>query len=173
MKELIIAVGGKSVPKINYLKEVLKEFGVKSSIKPVDIKSGVSDQPTTSSETKKGSVTRAKRALKEISNADFSLGIEVGYHKTVKYKYEIFCWVTLIDRHLNQISCQSHRFLLPEYHQKILKSGKDLGNNLDGYSKINKDLIDEYIENMIRHRKPFIVGALKDALVRYFKKEDY
>jgi inosine/xanthosine triphosphatase len=173
MEKLTIAVGGTSVPKINYLKEVLKEFGVKSSIKSIEVKSGVSDQPTTSNETKKGSINRAKGALKKINDADFSLGIEVGYHKSIKNKYEMFCWVTVIDKYKHQISGQSHKFLLPEYHQKILNSGKDLGSNLDGYSKKNNNSIDEYIENIIRHRKPFIVGALKDVLVRYFKKEDY
>ncbi|MCX6754775.1 MAG: DUF84 family protein [Candidatus Nomurabacteria bacterium] len=173
MKKLTIAVGTTSLQKISYLKEVLKELEIKSSIKSIDVKSGVSEQPITSSETKKGSINRAKKALKEIKDSYFSLGIEVGYHKYSKDKYEIFCWVTLIDDSGYQISGQSHKFLLPEYHQKFLHSGKYLGDNLDGYSKKNKNFVDVYIEDMIRHRKPFIVGALKDILVRYFKKEDF
>lgn len=173
MEKLTIAVGTTSNQKISYLKEVLKELGVKATIKSIDVKSEVSEQPITSSETKKGSINRAKNALKEIKDIDFSLGIEIGYHKYLKNKYEIFCWVTIIDKQGHQISGQSHTFLLPEYHQNILTEGKYLGDNLDGYSKKIRNSVDIYMEDILRSRKPFIVGALKDVLVRYFKKEDY
>jgi len=173
MKKMIIAVGTTSTQKINYLKEVLKELGIKSAVKSVEVKSEVSDQPTTSGETKTGSINRAKNALEETKNADFGLGIEVGYHKYLKNKYEMFCWATIIDKYGYQISGQSYKFLLPEYHQKILKSGKYLGHNLDGYSKKVKDSIGAHIANMVRHRKPFITSALRDVLIRYLKKEDF
>ena len=132
MKKLTIAVGTTSVQKIGYLKEVLRELGIKSIIKPIEVKSKVSEQPTTSNETKIGSINRAKHALKEIKDADFALGIEVGYHKYLKNKYEIFCWATVVDKQGYKISGQSYKFLLPEYHQKVLKSGKYLGHHLDG-----------------------------------------
>ncbi|MCK9556334.1 MAG: DUF84 family protein [Candidatus Paceibacterota bacterium] len=173
MKKLTIAVGTTSLQKISYLKEVLKELGIKAVIKSIEVKSGISTQPITSKETKIGSINRAKNALKKVENADFALGVEVGYHKYLKNKYEIFCWATIIDKHSHQISGQSYKFSLPEYHQKILKSGKYLGDNLDGYSKKVKDSIGVYIDNAIRHRKPFIISALKDTLVRYLRKEDF
>lgn len=173
MEKIIIAVGTTSSQKISYLKEVLKEIGIKSVIKPIEVESGISEQPITSNETRRGSINRAKNALDKINNASFSLGIEIGYHKYSKGKYEIFCWATIIDRHGNKISRQSHKFLLPEYHQKILASGKYLGDNLDGYFKKIKQPIDAYIEDMIRHRKPFITNSLKNVLIRYLKKEDF
>ncbi len=173
MKKITIAVGTTSVQKINYLKEVLKDLGVKAALEPVKAKSKVSEQPLTSSETKAGSVNRAKHALKETKDADFAIGIEVGYHKYLKNKYEIFCWATIIDKHGYKISGQSYKFLLPEYHQKVLKKGKYLGQHLDGYSKNIKDSIHAYIENILRHRKPFITGAIKNVLIRYLRKEDF
>ncbi|MDO8659303.1 MAG: DUF84 family protein [Candidatus Parcubacteria bacterium] len=173
MEKLIIAVGTTSIQKINYLKEVLKELKIKSVIISTEAQSEVSDQPTTSNETKTGSINRAKNALKEIKEADFALGIEVGYHKYLKNKYEMFCWTTIINKHGHKISSQSHKFLLPEYHQEILNSGKFLGDNLDEFSKKVKDSVGKYMDNMIRHRKPFIINALKDTLVRYFRKEDF
>lgn len=175
MKLLIIAVGTTSTQKISYLREVLKELGIKSVVKSIEVKSGVSDQPITSGETKIGSINRAKNALKEkeIKNADFALGIEVGYHKYLKNKYEMFCWTTIVDKYGHKISSQSHKFLLPEYHQKVLQSSKYLGDNLDGYSIKSKDSIGTYIDNIIRHRKPFITNALKDTLIRYLRKEDF
>jgi len=81
MKKLTIAVGTTSLQKISYLKEVLKELKIKSIIKSVEVKSEVSNQPITSSETKTGSINRAKNALRKIENVDFALGIEVGYQK--------------------------------------------------------------------------------------------
>ena len=173
MKKLTIAVGTTSLQKISYLKEVLKELKIKSIIKSVEVKSEVSNQPITSSETKTGSINRAKNALRKIENVDFALGIEVGYHKYLKNKYKIFCWTTIIDKHGHQISGQSYKFLLPEYHQKILDAGKYLGHNLDGYSKKIKGSISAYIDNIIRHREPFITSALKDVLIRYLRKEDF
>jgi len=173
MKKLTIAIGTISTQKISYLKEVLKEFQIKAVIKPIEVKSEVSDQPTTSKETKIGSINRAKNALKEINNADFSLGIEVGYHKYLKNKYEMFCWATIFNKKGHKISKQSHRFLLPEYHQKILNSGKYLGDNLDSYSKKRKDAIAAHIDNTIRYRKPFIISALEKVIIHFLKKEEF
>lgn len=173
MEKVTIAVGTTSEQKIGYLKEVLKEFGIKSVIKPTEVNSKVSEQPITSNETKKGSINRAKHALEKVKDADFALGIEVGYHKYLKNKYEIFCWVTIVDKYGYQVSGQSYKFLLPEYHQKILSSGKYLGDHLDGYAKKIKDPVHGYIDDMLRYRKPFIISALKDAFAKYLRKEDF
>jgi len=48
-----------------------------------------------------------------------------------------------------------------------------LGNNLYGYAKKTKDPVGVYIDNMVRHRKPFITNAIKDVLTRYLRKEDF
>lgn len=173
MKKIIIAVGTTSPQKIGYLKEVLREIRIKSIIKSVEVKSKVSEQPLTVKETKTGSINRAKHALKEIKDADFALGIEVGYHKYLKNKYEIFCFVTIIDKDGYKISGQSYRFLLPKYHQNILIKNKYLGHNLDGYARKTKNPVHSYIDTMLRYRKPFITSALKDVLVRYLRREDY
>jgi non-canonical (house-cleaning) NTP pyrophosphatase len=173
MKRIKIAVGTTSKQKIGYLEEVLKELKIKADIVSTEAKSLISEQPITANETKKGSINRAKHALKEVKNIDFALGIEVGYHKYLKNKYEMFCWATIIDKNGHKVSGQSYRFLLPIYHQQILKNGKYLADNLDGYKNKGKDSVHKYIEDTLRHRKPFIVSALKDTLVRYLRKEDF
>ena len=101
------------------------------------------------------------------------MGVEVGYHKYLKNKYEIFCWVTAVDNDGCRISSQSHRFVLPEYHQKILSNGKYLGDHLDNYSKNVKNSVGIYLDKMIRSRKPFIISAIRDTLVKYLMKEDF
>jgi len=173
MKILKIALGSVYKQKIDYLKEVLNELGLKASIIPVEVKSGISSQPLTSKETKQGSINRAKEALKKINEAHCGLGIEVGYQKNSSNKYEILCWVTIIDKEGNQISSQSHRFLLPKFHQDILKKKKYLGNYVRDYLKTSNEKIIQEIGIIIRDRKPFIVNALYNALLRYLKHEEF
>ncbi|MEK7659027.1 MAG: DUF84 family protein [Patescibacteria group bacterium] len=138
MDKLKIAVGTTSEAKIKYLKEVLKELKIKADLIPVDAKSGVAEQPKTTEETERGSINRAKSTFKKTKDADFALGIEVGYHKE-KNGYEMFCWVTIIDKTGYQISSQSHKFLLPKYHQEVLNKGMEMSVNLDGYLKDKKE----------------------------------
>lgn len=173
MTTLKIAVGTTSEQKIKYLKEVLKELKIKSEIIAVDIKSGVAEQPKTSEETEQGAINRAKSAFEKAKEADCAIGIEVGYHKNNKGEYEMFCWVAIINKNGYQISSQSHKFLLPKYYQELLKKDIFLGDNLDGYIKDKNNHIEKQIDDIVRHRKPFIENALKHALIRYLKQEDF
>lgn len=173
MEKLTIAVGTTSDQKIKYLKDVLRELKIKSEIIAVDVKSGIAEQPKTSEETERGSINRANGAFKKSKDVDFSIGVEVGYHKNSQKKYEMFCYVTIIDNNGYQISSQSHKFLLPEYYQNILNKEMYLGDNLDGYHKDKKNYIKKHIDDIVRYRAPFIKIALKDALIRYIAREDF
>jgi len=175
METFKIAVGTTSDQKIKYLKEVLKELKIKSEVVAVDVRSGVAEQPKTSDETEQGAINRANGAFEKDKKADFAIGIEVGYHKNSKGEYEMFCWVTIFGKDGYQISSQSHKFLLPKYHQELLKKDIYLGDNLDGYikNKKEKNHIKKHIDEIVRYRKPFIENALKNALIRYLNKEDF
>lgn len=175
MEKLTIALGTTSDQKIQYLKEVLEELKIEATLIPIEVKSGVPDQPKTTEETEQGSVNRAKRVFEKIPEADFAIGIEVGYHKNSKDEYEMFCWVTIIDKNGYQISSQSHKFLLPKYHQGLLNNDLYLGDNLDGYieDEESTSYVKKHIDDIVRYRKPFIENALKDALIRYMQKEDF
>lgn len=173
MKILKIAMGTTYEQKISYLKEALDELDVKAEIIPVEVKSGVSSQPLTSAETKKGSINRAKEALEKINEADLGLGIEIGYEKNSSGKYEMLCWVTIFDKEAKQISVQSHQFLMPVFHQKILKENKYLGDYVREYLKTKNNKIIQEIGIILRDRKPFIINALHNALIHYLKKEEF
>ena len=173
MKKIKIAVGTTSEQKLKYLKEVLKDLKVKAELFPVAAKSGVAEQPKTTGETEKGAINRAIAAANEVKDEDFSIGIEVGYHQE-KQGYEMFCWVAILDKSGYQISSQSHKFLLPKYFQDLLQKDIYLGNNLDGYLQKSKDRKHKkYVDDIVRHRKPFIENALRNALIRYLNKEDF
>ena len=74
-----IAVGTTSNQKLGYLQEILDEFEIKATLIPLDVPSEISEQPISLLETKQGSINRAKNAFEKCNNADFALGIEVGY----------------------------------------------------------------------------------------------
>jgi non-canonical (house-cleaning) NTP pyrophosphatase len=165
MDKFKIAVGTTSEQKLGYLKEVLDELKVKADLITVQAKSGVKEQPKT---------TKEKESFNKNKEADFAIGIEVGYHKE-KNGYEMFCWVTIIDKNGYQISSQSHKFLLPKYFQELLEKDIYLGYNLDGYldNKKRSNDFKEHVDEIVRHRKPFIENALKNALIHYLNKEDF
>ena len=165
-----IAVGTTSPQKIQFLEEVLRELGVIYSLEPVNISSAISDQPTSSKETKQGSINRAKNALVKSQKAVFSLGIEVGYNLNHQGDYEMFCWVTVLDNKGKQISARSHKLLLPAFHQKILKENKYLGEFVRQYLDENSGELEQHIGIIIRDRKPFIQTATKSAILNYFIK---
>lgn len=173
MKKLTIALGTTYKQKIKYLQEILKKLNLQAEIIPLSVESDVASQPLSSSETKKGSINRAKFALAKFKKADFGLGIEIGYEKNSSDKYEMFCWVTILDQKGYQISTQSHQFLMPAFHQQILKENKYLGEHVREYLKGKGNKIEKEIGIILRDRKPFITNALHNALIHYLKKEEF
>src|SRR5258708_33347823 len=105
MKILKIVVGTTSEQKIDYLKEILDEIGIKADIISADVKSEVSNQPITEEETQTGSLNRARSAFEKNINADFGIGIEVGYHKYSNDKYEMFCCSTIFAANEFILTC--------------------------------------------------------------------
>lgn len=173
MKTLKIAVGTTSKQKISYLEEVLHTLKVKNKLSPVAAKSGVSDQPISIKETMKGAFNRARGALTSSLNTDIGIGIEIGYHKEKNSGYQIFCAVTILDKSGYKITSESHKFLLPKYHQEILNKNLQLGQHLEEYIKNNKAKNRKQLHEIIRFRKTFIKNALETALILYLNKEDF
>src|SRR4030065_697752 len=109
-----IAVGTTYIKKIDHLRDVLREIGIKAEIIPTEVESGVSDQPISEGETARGSVNRSRKALKANPSADFGLGIEVGYHSDKNTNYETFCCTSIVDKNNFIQTCFSSRYLLPQ-----------------------------------------------------------
>lgn len=173
MKRYKIAVGTIYEQKIKFLREVLKEIGVKAEVTPVKVKSGVSDQPITQEETSRGSINRARQALEKNPDARFAIGIEVGYHPNSSGKYEMFCCATITDKEKFMKTCFSSRLLLPKYHQNILKKKLYLSEFVRKYSEGKNDPLTSYLRDFIIYRKFLIKEAARNTLLIYLKKEDY
>ena len=173
MKDLVLAVGTVSEQKIGYVKELISEIGLSIKLVPVDVQSGVSSQPLTEEETKKGSINRAKQALENVPSADCGIGIEVGYHKNKKGNYEIFCYSSIIDKDSKILSCSSNRFLMPKFHQDKIKNNLPLGKHVRDYFQRDNHPATQYIAELLRGRKQFIVESVRNALLFYLKKEEF
>lgn len=175
MEKVRIAVGTTSEKKLRFLAEVLKEIGISENVEiiPVSVSSKVSEQPITELETKKGSINRAEAALNQNKNPDLGLGIEAGYHKNKEDKYEIFCYVSIVDKKGVTFSCISHKFLLPKFYHEKLESGDQLCDHLDAYSKDATHPVKKYLGEIIDSRKLIIQDALRQCLVKYFMREEF
>ena len=172
MKLLKIAVGTTSEQKLGYLKEVLAEIGIKAEVIPAKAESGVAEQPTSEEETRQGAIGRAKGALKANPDSDFGLGIEVGYHPNKQGDYEMFCCASIVGKNNFSQTCLSSRFLLPSFHQDILKEGKYLGEYVRKYQEGVNEPVTNYIRELVRGRRPLIMEATRNALLIYLEKDE-
>ena len=151
------------------MQEVLEEMNVNADLTPVEVESGISEQPLTAEETKTGSINRTKNAFSKCKNADMAVGVEVGYHSNDDGNYEILCYATLIDQNGKQFSAESHRLLLPDFHQDVLKENKYLGDYVREFLDENIDEYSQEVGEDIRSRKSFIKASIKAVLTEYFK----
>ena len=175
MDKIKIAVGTTSEYKLSFMKEVLNELNISGDVEIIPIKasSKVSDQPIIEKETKKGSINRAKAALKGVKEAGCGLGIEVGYNKNKEGRYEIFCYATIVDRSKIKISCLSHKFTLPKFHHEKVDSGAYLGNHVRAYYKDATHPVKKYLGEMIDSRKLIIQDAIRQVILRYIMQEEF
>jgi inosine/xanthosine triphosphatase len=167
---LKVAIGTMSEQKIGYVREVFKELQLEVELHPVEVGSGVSEQPLTLEETRHGAENRAKNAFLSHSNLDFSLGIEVGYFLNEKDYFGIHCWASITDATSKLWSKCSDSFLLPRFHQEILKQGLPLGEYVAKYAEECTDPVKLEIREMLRGRRPFIIDAVRRVLIQFLKK---
>lgn len=162
-----ITVGTTSSQKLEYLQEVLDEFDIVAEIISIEVASGISEQPMTAVETTEGSINRARNAFSNCADADVALGVEVGYHPNNDGNYEMFCCATLIDGNGRQFTSESHRLLLPDFHQNVLKSGEYLSDHVRRFLAENPDEHSQKVGEDIRGRKIFIKSAVGGVLKGY------
>lgn len=168
-----IAVGTESKQKLRYINEVIEELGINAEIIPYKAVSGVPSQPLTSQDTLTGATNRAQDAWRATPSADYGIGIEVGYDKDAKGRYEIFCWSVVIDKQGKLSKTQSHSFLLPDFHQSILNDEKEVGDHVKDYFSIAPDSVTQYVAEVVRSRKLFITESLRYALIYALHREFY
>lgn len=155
-----IALGTISKQKKKFLEEVLSDLKVLAVIEQYRVLSDLSDEFIDDEKVKQNSINRAKKALQEDKKADFSLGIECGYHPNSDEGYEMFCWATLIDKKGKQTSSRSNELLPPVFCQRIKKENKKLNDFIGRF--LVKSL--EPVSKETGKPKPMVQVAMKKVL---------
>lgn len=171
---LKIALGTTSEWKIRAVKTILSEISCKAKIITVEADSEVNFQPRTEKETQQGSINRAKNALAKVPQADFALGIEVGY-EPINNKYYMHGVSSIVDCTGVTVSEQSSTLELPKYFYKYLHDHEEggVGFHVEEYENLSNDPAWKYFTQTIRYREPFIKESARNALLRYIFREEY
>ncbi len=104
---------------------------------PVDIESGVSEQPDSDQETRRGSRNRVEQAWRAHPDADFWVGLEGGV-VTVDDQLMAFAWMAIRGRNGKIGEARTGTLPLPPAVQELVASGVELGEANDRvFSTIN------------------------------------
>ncbi|HVF69016.1 MAG TPA: inosine/xanthosine triphosphatase [Xanthomonadales bacterium] len=139
---MIVAVGSTNPTKITPVEEVFSHHFKNVKVVGVEVSSGVKEQPMDSDEMYKGALNRAKRALKNVKDASYGVGIEGGLHK---YSYGWFEQsIVVIVSKKGEIGVGSSGGLLqPDRVMKEILSGKNLEEAVDdifGTKKVGRGI---------------------------------
>ncbi|MFC3883268.1 DUF84 family protein [Bacillus songklensis] len=126
-----VAVGTVNPAKVQAVESAL--ISMEAKILPVEVSSGVSNQPFSDEETIQGAVNRARNALGE-TGADLAIGLEGGVVET-EHGMFLCNWGALVSLMGEPILAGGARILLPEEVSRSLKQGIELGDIMDEYTQ--------------------------------------
>lgn len=126
---MLIAIGSISPVKLQAVKNVCLRVWPKTNFVSLEIKSKVAEQPIGRTETIRGAIFRAKKALRK-TKADLGVGLEGGVVK-IRGEWYNQAWCAMVDKK-GRISLGSGVImsLPPKVTERILK-GEELGPIMD------------------------------------------
>jgi inosine/xanthosine triphosphatase len=92
---------------------------------PVSVPSGVSDQPMSSEETRRGALNRAGAARQALPEGDYWVGIEGGVESEDR-DLAAFAWIAVLSQDRTGQS-RTGTFFLPASVSDLVRQGKELG----------------------------------------------
>ena len=99
------------------------------NVEKVEVESGVSDQPFSDEETRKGALTRAENAKNSFKDADFWVGIEGGIHPE-ESGLTAFAWIVVLSEN-KYGEARTTTFQLPGKVAELISKGYELGHAND------------------------------------------
>lgn len=170
-----ILLGTTSQSKLEIVKSVLQ---TDYEIVPIDVESGVADQPLNEDTTIKGAVNRAKNAAGSSQEYEFSIGLEGGLEK-INNLYYLVCVAALVDQNGNVYIGISNKLPLPNEVSEGIKKGEQFGvairefmKSIQNNSLDNSTQLIEYIQELIDRKKSFSM-ALNTALFAFKFSEKF
>lgn len=174
MKKLTVVVASKNPVKINAALAGLQRMFPQWTfvVEPLDVPSGVADQPMTDDETLNGALNRVENAAAAKPEAGFWIGIEGGVTK-IGSELAAFAWVVAKSNHLLG-KARTGTFFLPPAVQQLIAEGMELGTADDkvfghSNSKQKGGAVGLLTENVV-DRKQLYEQAVVLALIP-FKNE--
>ncbi|WP_409299146.1 DUF84 family protein [Peribacillus sp. SCS-26] len=125
------AIGSHNPAKVGAVRDALGSMG--AEVRPVDVPSGVSEQPFTDEETIQGAINRALGAL-ETSGADIGFGLEGGVVQTERGVY-VCNWGALVTNENEVMIAGGARIPLPKEVADRLLAGGELGPVMEDFTK--------------------------------------
>ena len=127
-----IAVGSKNPVKIQSAINGFEAMfpTIKFSVQSFDVPSGVSDQPMSDEETRRGATNRAKSLKSVAPAADYFVGIEGGI-EVIDNTFFANAWIVILDTDENVAQGRSGSFALPPKVKQLVESGVELGHAND------------------------------------------
>ena len=123
-----IVIASKNPVKINATLSGFKKMfpDINFEVEGVSVPSNVSEQPRSDAETFTGAINRADNASKEITEANFWVGIEGGIEEK-QSGMEAFAWVVIKSNDGKYSKGRTGTFFLPQKVGELIKQGKELG----------------------------------------------
>ncbi len=104
---------------------------------PIDVESGVSEQPDGDEETRRGARNRVEEASRAYPDAEFWVGLEGGI-ATVDDQLMAFAWIAVRGRNGKIVDVKSVTLPLPPAVRELVASGLELGEANDQvFSTVN------------------------------------
>ena len=127
-----IVVASKNPVKVDATMRAFNELFPDANIQleSVDVSSGVSDQPTSDEETRRGARTRAMNASQAEPDADFWVGMEGGI-EVIDDQLMAFAWMVVVGPKGDIGEARSVTMPLPPAVKKLVDSGLELGDAND------------------------------------------
>lgn len=169
---LTVAVGSMNPVKVQASKTAFMAVWPDLDIRAVgiDASSGVSDQPMSDEESRKGAIARAKGALAAQPDAAYGVGIE-GNLQEIDGVWTDTQWVVVMSRAGKTGLGQSVRVEVPGQLVRMIHEGMELGHAIDKvFKQTNMKQAGGYINEVTRgviNREQQCVDAVVTALAPF------
>jgi len=129
-----IFVGSTNPVKLNAVTHAAIENWPDVSVQGFEVESGVSNQPLSDEETRKGAENRAKAVLIELQTTNhetIGIGLEGGVFEHENGELWNTVWACVVDQSGHKVCANSERFKLPDSLSSMIRSGKEMGPAMD------------------------------------------
>ena len=129
-----VIIGTKNKAKTAAVMSVVTPHFPQASYEFVEVSSGVSEQPMSNEETRKGAINRAKASVSAVEGVTLGFGLEGGVYEL---DGQMYCcnWGAIALPTGEVYSCAGASFILPEEVASRVRAGEELGPVMDDFTK--------------------------------------